>query len=119
MKNIQAKDSSTQSNSKVKELTPTEKMAKMKEEALRKGVKGLRFQKTPEQVEIMTKLYEKHGINICQKMGGDAVKATGLRWKQIYKWIYDMHNALENLRNFETGKPAKIFNIRKDFTRVI
>ena len=48
MQNIQAKDSSTQSNYKVQELTPTERVAKMKEEAKLKGIKGMRFQKTKE-----------------------------------------------------------------------
>ena len=61
----------------------------------------------------MMAVYQKHGIKIFKSMGGDAVRQTGLRWKQIYKWIFEMHKQLTNQRKFETGQSAKIFNIKK------
>lgn len=39
----------------------------------------------------MTKLYREHGITVNQKMRFAAMKETGLKWIQIYKWIYDLH----------------------------
>ena len=51
------------------------------------------------------------------KVSAAAVKTTGLKWKQIYKWMYDFHALERNRRNLAVGKPAKIFLVKRDKTR--
>lgn len=63
----------------------------MKEESKLKKLKRVRGETTPEQMVIMMAHYKKHGINIGKHMGGKAMRQTGLRWKQIYMWIFKMH----------------------------
>ena len=80
-----------------------------------KGTKHYREEKTPKQITYMTKLYDENGIAVCQKLRYAAMKETGLKWIQIYKWIYDLHTQKENLKNIMNGQPAKIFYIRRNY----
>ena len=67
--------------------------------------------KTPAQIRYMTQLYETHGKDCEQRVSNAACHATGLKWAQIYKWLYDHHQQKLNNENFMSGKPARVFNI--------
>ena len=66
--------------------------------------------KTKEQVAYIKQIYNTYGItDDCKVSRAAAVKYTGLKWRQIYKWMYDFHELEKNGRR----KPAKIFDIIK------
>ena len=65
----------------------------------------------------MTQLYESHGKDCEQRVSNAACRATGLKWSQIYKWLYDYHQQKLNKENFISGKPARVLNISRDFAK--
>ena len=62
------------------------------------------MRKTKEQVAYLTQIYKRHGVHIGKKRSAEAVKTTGLRWKQISKWLLDKDRISRRRRAKETNK---------------
>ena len=48
-----------------------------------------RLRKNNNQVSYLTRLYVETGGKVDRKLRKRAIKATGLSWIQIYKWLFD------------------------------
>ena len=90
-----------------------------------------RLRKSTKQVDYLRSLYSQTGGKLDRKQRKRAMKATGLSWIQIYKWLFDKQMKETEKRSLtqntipmpifrvigrdgkELGKPVQIFKIEK------
>lgn len=66
--------------------------------------KGLKQMKQDWQRRVLYDIFEGLKGPITQGHRDQAMKETGLPWRKIYKWIYDMDPILKRSRSYEFGR---------------